>query len=463
MVRDRTGLTFNGTSGIVETADGELWLNGATGITRIPVTEVGRAVADTTYQVKSERLDYRDGLEGTAEQLRPMPTAVLGSDGKIWFATSSNLYWIDPRAILRNPLPPLVDIHNVVASGKTYSSSTPLLLPQRTTGVQIDFAAMGLSVPERVRFRYQLVGSDTGWQDVGGRRQAFYTNLGPGSYRFHVVAANEDGVWNETGAALDFTIPPSFTQSRWFLAIWASVLAVAMWMLYRLRVRQVAGRLRVRYQAALDERTRIAQDLHDTLLQGFTGVSLQVVAAASRVSAPPEAIRAFRDVVQLAQQTLTDARQAIWDMRSADLEHQSLTEALEVAARSAVADNGVEICFATTGAPRRMSRELETTALRVGRESILNAVKHAAPRRLEILLEYAPHQFLLQVKDDGRGMPSGAIDGATASGHWGVTGMRERARRAGGELDIATEPGCGTTVSLRLPLDPDRTELAPLT
>jgi signal transduction histidine kinase/ligand-binding sensor domain-containing protein len=454
MVLDQTGLSFRGTSGIVETAEGELWLHGAPGITRIPAAEVSHVGMDPTYEVRSERLDYRDGLEGTAEQLRPIPTAVAGSDGRIWFATSTDLYWIDPRAVPRNPLPPLVTIRDVIAGGRSYRGTRPLVLPERTTGVQIDFAAMGLSLPERIHFRYQLVGSDTGWQDVGGRRQAFYTNLGPGSYRFRVVAANEDGVWNENGAALAFTIPPSFLQSRWFLALWVCGLGGTAWMLYRLRLRQVAGRLSARYQVALGERTRIAQDLHDTLLQGFTGVSLQVVAATSRVSGPPEAIRALRDVVKLAQQTLAEARQAIWDIRSADLEHQSLAEALEGAARSTAAGNGVEIRFATTGPVRRMAPELETTALRVGREAIVNALKHAVPTHVDVRLEYAPHQFVLRVKDDGHGMTAGAVDGATAAGHWGVAGMRRRAQQAGGDLDIATEPGHGTVVSLHLPLDP---------
>jgi signal transduction histidine kinase/ligand-binding sensor domain-containing protein len=454
MVRDRTGLAFRGTSGIVETAEGELWLHGAPGITRIPAAEVHRAAMDPTYQVRSERLDYRDGLEGAAEQLRPLPTAVAGSDGRIWFATSTDLYQIDPLALPRNSLPPLVAIRDLIVGGRSYRGTPRLVLPQRTTGVQIDFAAMGLSIPERVRFRYQLLGSDTRWQDVGGRRQAFYTNLGHGSYRFRVIAANEDGVWNETGAALGFTIPPSFTQSRWFLAIWLCVLAGTGWMLYRLRLRQVAGRLRARYQVALAERTRIAQDLHDTLLQGFTGVSLQVLAATNRVSGPPEVIRTLRDVVLLAQQTLADARQAIWDIRSADLEHQSLAEALEVAARSAVAGSGVALDFATTGSARRMAPELETTALRIGREAILNAVKHAAPMHLDIAMEYAPHQFVLRVRDDGLGMTAGAVNGATATGHWGLAGMRQRAQRAGGDLDIVTEPGHGTEVSLRLPLSP---------
>jgi|tagenome__1003787_1003787.scaffolds.fasta_scaffold20978193_2 signal transduction histidine kinase/ligand-binding sensor domain-containing protein len=454
LVHDRTGLSFRGTSGIVETSAGELWLHGAPGITRIPAAEVRRLAVDPSYAVEGERLDYRDGLDGIPEQLRPIPTAIAGTDGRIWFATSTGVYWMDPRDIPRNALPPLVAIRGLVAGGRSYSGTPGLQLPQRTTGVQIDFAAMGLSIPQRIRFRYQLVGSDTSWQDVGGRRQAFYTNLGPGSYRFRVIAANEDGVWNQRGAALAFTIPPAFTQSRWFLALCVAALAAAAWMLYRLRVRQVAGGLRARYQVALAERTRIAQDLHDTLLQGFTGVSLQVVAATERVSGPPEVIQTLHEVVKLAQQTLVDARQAIWDIRSADLEHQSLSDALEVAARTAVAGNGVGVSVATSGPARRMAPELETTALRVGREAILNAVRHAAPKHLDIALQYAPDQFVLQVRDDGLGMAANAVDGATGTGHWGVAGMRQRARRAGGDLDIVTQPGQGTVVSLRLPLDP---------
>jgi signal transduction histidine kinase len=234
----------------------------------------------------------------------------------------------------------------------------------------------------------------------------------------------------------------------------AAVVAGAIWLLARWRQQQLARALRAQYEGQLAERTRIAQELHDTLLQGFTGVSLQVVAATERVSGPPEVIRTLRGIVMLAQQTLADARQAIWDIRSAHLEHQSLAEALEVAARAAVAGSGVDVGVATTGMPRRMPADLETTALRVGREAILNALKHAAPKHLDIALEYAPEEFVLRVSDDGLGMTAGAVDGATATGHWGVEGMHQRARRAGGGLDIVTEPGQGTVVSLRLPLDP---------
>jgi signal transduction histidine kinase len=327
-------------------------------------------------------------------------------------------------------------------------------LPARTTQLQIAYTALSLSIPDRVKFRYRLSGVDTAWTEAGTRREAIYTNLRPGSYRFQVIAANEDNVWNQGGASLALEIPPTFTETKLFVGLIATMVAGAVWLLARWRQQQLARALRAQYEGQLAERTRIAQDLHDTLLQGFTGVSLQVVAATERVSGPPEVIRTLRDIVTLAQQTLTEARQAIWDIRSADLEHQSLADALEAAARSAVAGNGVGVSVATSGPARRMASDLETTALRVGREAILNALKHAAPTHLDIALEYAPERFVLRVRDDGLGMTAAVVDGATGTGHWGVAGMRQRAQRAGGSLDIVTQPGLGTVVSLRLPLVP---------
>ena len=179
-------------------------------------------------------------------------------------------------------------IRRLTADNKPYPIGPRLRLPVHTTSLRIDYTALSLSVPERVRFRYQLVGSDAGWQDVGGRREAFYTNLRPGSYQFLVIAANDDGVWNQVGAGLDFTIPPSFTQSRWFLAVWVAGLAALVWLAYLARMRQVAGGLRLRYQAALAERSRIAQELHDTLLQGFTGITMQLRAIERTLTRRPQ-------------------------------------------------------------------------------------------------------------------------------------------------------------------------------
>jgi signal transduction histidine kinase/ligand-binding sensor domain-containing protein len=452
-VAGRNGDEFRGTSGIVETPDGEVWLHGAAGITRIPADEVRRLMQDSIVQVEHERLDFRDGLDGSAQQIRPQPTVITGTDGRLWFATTTQVGWLDPRAVPRNPVPPPVVIRRLMAGNRAYPIEPDLRLPVNTRALRIDYTALSLSIPERVRFRYQLVGSDTAWQDAGGRREAFYTNLGPGSYRFRVIAANEDGVWNQAGAGFDFTIPPAFTQSRWFLAVSVAALGGLIWLAYLVRMRQVAGGLRVRYQAALAERVRIAQELHDTLLQGFTGITLQL-RAIERVLAqrPKESAEALKSVLASADTALRDARHMIWDMRAVELEGHDLASALESAARVTMAGSSAELLFTVHGDRRRLPLAVETTALRIGREAVLNAVKHAAPRTVEVNLEYGPRSLTLRVVDDGTGIPPGAIDAAAAGEHLGIAGMRDRAQRGGGTLDIASEPGRGTTVSASLPI-----------
>jgi signal transduction histidine kinase/ligand-binding sensor domain-containing protein len=452
-VTGRNGTAFRGTSGIVETSDGDLWLNGAIGITRIPADDVRRVLQDFSHQVEHERLDFRDGLEGSAQQIRPQPTVIAGTDGKLWFATTVNVAWLDPRAIPRNPVPPPVVIRRLTAGNTSYPIGPDLRLPVGTKSLRVDYTALSLSIPERVRFRYQLLGSDTAWQDAGGRREAFYTNLAPGSYRFRVIAANDDGVWNQAGAAFDFTIPPSLTQTRWFPAVWVAALGALIWLAYLARMRQVAGGLRLRYQAALAERTRIAQELHDTLLQGFTGITLQLRAIERLlVKRPQESAAALKNVLASADTALRDARHMIWDMRAVELEGRDLAEALEAAARHAMADASAELVFTVQGDRRRLPLAVETTALRVGREAVINAVKHAAPRTVQVSLEYDPRSVTLRVADDGTGIPSGAMEAAVAGEHLGIAGMRERAQRAGGSLDLISEPGRGTTVSVSLPI-----------
>jgi signal transduction histidine kinase/ligand-binding sensor domain-containing protein len=444
---------FRGVSGIVELSNGELWTQGALGISRIPTDQVDRAMQDSSYQVELERLDFRDGLDGSPAQIRPQPTVIAGTDGRLWFATTTDVSWIDPRAIVRNPVPPPVTIRRLTADNRNYLVGPDLRLPVHTRAIRIEYTALSLSMPERVKFRYQLVGSDSSWQDAGARREAFYTNLGPGDYRFRVIASNEDGLWNEAGAAFDFSIPPSFTQTRWFLAVWVVAFAGLIWLAYLVRVRQVSGGLRLQYHAALAERARIAQELHDTLLQGFTGITLQLRAIERMLTRQPEqSAKALKGVLASADTALRDARHMIWDMRAVELEGRELPEALETAARHAMADSAAQLSFTTLGDHRRLPLTIETTALRVGREAVINAVNHAAPQSIAVTLEYGRRSLALRVVDDGKGIPAGAMDGAAAGEHLGLGGMRDRAQRAGGMLEISSEPGRGTTISMSLPI-----------
>jgi signal transduction histidine kinase/ligand-binding sensor domain-containing protein len=445
---------LRGISGIVQTADGDVWLNGAGGVTHMESGEVRRALQDAGYRARAERFDYRDGHNGQAQQLRPLPTAIQGTDGRLWFATESGVAWLDPTNIKRNRLPPPVQVRAVSAAGRRYGPDSSIALPAGGSDVQIAYTAASLAVPDRVRFRYRLTGTDTAWQEPGSRREAFYTNLTPGSYHFQVIAANEDGVWNESGAALDFTIPPTFTQTRWFLALCGVILVALAWLVYELRVRQIAAGLRARYDAALTERTRIAQELHDTLLQGFTGITIQLRAIQRVLSRrPEEGAAALEAALTSADTTLRDARNSIWDMRAVELEGHDLPEALEGAIRSVLAGAPpITLDFRVNGNRRPLTPHLETTALRIGREAVVNALKHADARTVEVRLEYDEQLLHLQVRDDGRGMQSGVAELAAANGHLGIVGMRARAHRVAGTMEIVSEPRCGTTVRVSLPI-----------
>jgi len=251
-----------------------------------------------------------------------------------------------------------------------------------------------------------------------------------------------------------FTIPPSVLQSRWFLLVWVAALGLLTWLAYRLRMRQVAIGLRARYQGVLSERARIAQELHDTLLQGFTGITIQLRAIQRVIrQRPEEGAASLEDALTAADTALRDARHMIWDLHSVELEGHDLPEALEGALRSVTAGAAVTLEFTVGGERRRLAPLAETTVLRVGREAVLNALKHANPAQLRVRLEYEARSLTLMVRDDGTGIAPGALDAAAAQGHLGMAGIRDRVRRSGGTVDVTSEPGHGTTVLVRLPIN----------
>ena len=193
------------------------------------------------------------------------------ADGKLWFVRPGGVSVIDPRHLPTNTLPPPIHIEQITADRKTYQATSGLRLPPLIRDLQIDYTALSFVAPEKNRFRVMLEGRDREWQDVGTRRQAFYTDLGPGTYRFRVVASNNSGVWNEAGATLEFSIAPAYYQTRWFQAAIAVGVFALLWVAYRLRIRQVARQFNRTLDARVSERTRIARELHDTLLQSFHG------------------------------------------------------------------------------------------------------------------------------------------------------------------------------------------------
>ena len=264
---------------------------------------------------------------GQTQAIDPFPKAIRGTDGRIWFAATRGVAWVDPKNIPRNALPPPVSITSVSADGSRYPRLADLRLPAHTANVQIDYSALSLSVPERVRFRYKLDGIDKGWQDVDTRRQAYYSNLGPGSYRFQVIACNNDGVWNQAGATLTFAIAPAFDQTAWFKAFCILAAAGAVWALYWLRLRQATMRMQQRLGVQMEERERIAHELHDTLLQTFQGLIFRFQAV-NDLLPEGKAKHQLEHALQRADEAMREGRSTVYDLRSSASTTNDLAQAV---------------------------------------------------------------------------------------------------------------------------------------
>jgi signal transduction histidine kinase len=445
------GTALPGVSGIIETAEGDLWLSTSEGAMQVPAEEVRRVVSDPLYAVRYTLLDFLDGMPGTPAAVRPLPTMAQGTDGRLWFATTNGIAWTDPRHVPRNALEPPVDVQSVIADGVRYEASAGLKLPIRTRNLQISYTALSLSIPERVRFRYQL-GDQQPWQDVGPRREAYFTDLAPGRYRFRVIASNNDGVWNETGAVVDFTVPPAFVQTRWFLAICIAVSAAVLWLLLMLRVRQIQERTRGRLEVRLAERERIAQELHDTLLQGLLSASLQLSVANEQISpgatAKPLVERVFRQLRQMVD----EGRDAVRGLRTKRSEPDDLERAFSQIPQDLAVDGKIQYRLIVEGTPRSLRPTIRDEVYRIGREALANAFRHSGASVVETVLDYARDRFRMVIRDDGCGMDPDVVRSGR-EGHWGLSGMHERSKKIGARLNVLSATGAGTEIDLIVPAD----------
>lgn len=441
------GAQLRGISGMARTPQGELWLHGTEGITRIATAEVERLLAGgagDSHALRFERFDAQDGLLGGAEQFRPLPSLVQASDGQLWFATASDVATIDPARIARNALPPAVQVRALRSGGASYQPLPEVRLPKGSKDVEIAFTALSLSMPERVRFSYMLEGVDSGWQDVQGRREAFYTNLQPGSYRFRVVAANEDGVWNGDGATLQLEIPPTFTQTPWFSALLAAGGGLLLAALYALRVRQITARMQDLLQERLAERSRIARGLHDTLLQSVQGLIMFFDRQAAQLAPGSEEKAKLEQTLELADQLMAEGRSYIMDLRASG-EPEELAQALRQ--YGTVLLHG-RFQLELQHGPRAMPSQVHGEVLSIAREALFNAARHAGAARVRLLLDYDSAMFRLEVADDGCGLQAA---GADRLGHYGLVGMQERATAIGATCTVSSPAAGGTMVRLQMP------------
>ena len=452
-------LPLDGITGIVETTDGDLWLNGRPGIVHIAATELQRSRLDPAYRVRAESLGAFDGVVGSgAAIVRPLPTAIEAADGKLWFATSGGIYGIDPARRVHNRIPPPVVIRALNVAGHTIEPIPGLTLPTYTNTVRFDYAGLSLTAAEKVRYRYRLDGVDTDWRELTAARQALYTNLRPGNYVFRVIAANNDGVWNESGASLAFVIPPAFVQTGWFIALCVAGGAAAVWALVRLRVRQVRRRLEERMEERLNERTRIARELHDSLLQGFQGLMFRLQAVRQLLPEPPgDAAKILDSALQVGDQAIGEGRDAVQNMRSSSFDNRDLAVSLSALGREL--RKGIDppskpqYRAVVEGRPRELTAVVRDEAYRIAREAVSNAYQHAKAGHIETEVTFGDAELTIRVRDDGIGVDPEVLARGQRPGHWGLPGMRERSESLGGQLNVWSERNAGTEVELVIPAD----------
>ncbi len=433
---------------ILEDGSGQLWFATANGIARCDSDKE----ANCSHCIE---FGAADGLRSRETATNSHPSAWRSRDGRLWFATPKGLVEVDPAHFPVNTVPPPVALERLAVDDvqqQVGGSNPSVRIPAGHVHFQFDYAALSFSVPQKVRYRYMLEGFDRNWTDAGTRRSAYYTNIPPGHYTFRVQAANNDGVWNTEGAALRFELRPHVYQTIWFYLLLVLGAAAIVVLLLRLRLRRAESEFR----AVLGERNRIAREIHDTLAQGYVGISVQLEVLAELLRLNKlEAVTKQLDLTRgHVREGLADARQSIWALRSQDSGETTLPVRIRRLAEAAES-GALESRFSIYGAYRSLPPGTEQEILRVAQEAIHNVKKHAVAKSLSVQLEYRPDEIALEVRDDGLGFASGKAPGAYLAGdgpgHFGLTGMRERAATIGGTLDVTSEPGAGTTVRLRVP------------
>ena len=448
------GLPCDAVHSTVEDDDQSVWLYMACGLIRIASAELNAAIGDPTRRIQSTVFDSSDGVALRALPAIYRPHVAKTADGKLWFLPGDGVSVVDPRRLSINRLLPSVQIEQVTADRKAYDAASGLRLPPLVRDLVIDYTALSFVAPEKNRFRVKLEGREPDWQDVGNRRQAFYADLAPGTYRFRVTAANNSGVWNEAGAFLDFSVAPAYYQTTWFRAASLVTVLAVVWALYQFRLQQVAHAFHLRLEERVNERTRIARELHDTLLQSFQGLMLRFQSARDLLPAQPvKAVEALDGALDRADQAIVESRDAIQNLRSSTVVSHELAQAITRLAEELNTGNGERSSamfrMSVEGSPRDLHPIVRDDIHRIAREALRNAFRHAQADRIEAEVTYGPRELCLRIRDDGKGIDPQHLSGGRVR-HWGLAGMRERAVQIGARLSVWSETGAGTEVELRI-------------
>jgi signal transduction histidine kinase len=432
--------------GIAEDKLGWLWISTSNHVLRI---KRGKLLSNSVGDKDVREYGLEDGLRGT-EGVKRQQSVFADSLGKIWFSMNRGISVVDPSRAITSSAPAMVHIEELSSDGNPVNLTKNIQLPGGHRRITFAYSALSLSVPERIRYKYKLEGVDEAWNGPVAERQITYNNLGSGAYRFRVLASNSDGLWNSEESDVSFNIEPSYWQTLWFRlsGLLACVLAVLLFV--RLRVRAMAARMNMRFEERLAERTRIAQELHDTLLQGFMSASMQLHVAADRLPEDSPAKPLLGRVLHLVGRVIDEGRHTVRGLRSAEIVRQNLEEEFSRIQKDMAISTQSEFRVIVEGAPRQMRPVIRDEIYFIGREALANAFRHSGATEVVVEIEYTASHLRILVRDNGCGMDPQVIHSGR-EGHWGLSGMRERAERIGGKLRVLSLASAGTEIHLSVP------------
>jgi signal transduction histidine kinase len=449
----KNGLPCDTVYAFIEDKAQHWWLNSQCGVIEFSDSDLQRWWANPEARIQTRLYDIRDGARPSSRP--PFNAAAISPDGRVWFVNSGFVQMLDPARLSRTAPVLHTSVESVVVDRQAYAATDHLTLPPHARDLEVDYTSPTFVIPQQVQFRYRLDGYDRDWKDAGTRRQAFYTDLTPGQYTFRVMARNRDGVWSDHAASLNFSVKPAFYQTAWFRLALVILLLALLWAAYSFRVRHLALQFSRTLEARVNERTRIARDLHDTLLQSFHGLLLRFQSAAKLLpERPDEAKQRLERALDQADAALTEGRDVIQGLRLSALETNDLANGITAIANTlrsdAPAGDSPAIDVEVEGTSRNLNPVVRDEACRIAGEALRNAFRHAQAQRITVEIRYDKRQFRLRVRDDGKGLAQETIERPPV-GHFGVHGMHERAAVVGGTLEVWSKPASGTQIELTVP------------
>ena len=429
----------------------DLWLHSKSGIFLLTASELQRTITDPGHYISYRSYETMGGLANDPHQVLPLPTAVRSTDGLLWFTTSSGVIRIDPAQHARKQATAKPFIESFIVDGTEPAASQLSRLGPQPKRIEIAYSALNLSGHQGLHFRYQLEGFDTDWHRVAAVRQAIYTDLGPGNYRFRVRTTNPDGVLSTEEASLRFIIRPVFYRDPLFILLCGIVVAGALWMLHRFNMQRATEKLRTRLQERHAERERIARELHDTLLQSVQGLALTFQAAADSLPPTDPARSKMENALDRADLVLEEARNRVSELRDASDSGMNLITAFTELTHELQPKTTMNFTVSSQGAPRPLHPIVGEECYRIGHEALVNTVQHANAQNVEVRVIYTHQAFQINVSDDGDGIEPQYMPPNIRPGHWGLRGMLERAQKIGGRLSVRRRVHRGTAIELTVP------------